>query len=810
MRRIGTLGAQFGDAMWTLDNTTPLALELHELLGEMRDARRCGRRDGGQLARARARARVDDVRFRVAALTNVTRDHLDFHGTLEAYAAAKRRSSKRAAVGDLNVDDPLGRHGRRSSGASASGRTGSASCRRACGRRRARPARQQLYARRSALQPAPAGPLQRLQRACGDRRRAALRHRRSRQRERACRDRTGAGTDGDASRRAASTSSSTTRTRPTRWPTCCARCARPRTARLIAVFGCGGDRDRGKRAEMGASRPRWPTASIVTSDNPRSEEPAAIVEDILAGIDEREAVGVELDRRAAIQRAIGEAQRRRQSSWPAKATKPTRSSARRVGHFDDRDEVRGALPRARRQDDRRAGRRDRRSGARVLSGASFRRGRSRSRPTRARSNPARRSSRCAASSFDGHDFAAQAAARGAAALVVADAAVVPTGVPALVVADTTSRCSPSHGWRALVRAQRSRRSPAAPGRRRPKLFCASCSNALPIGALRPRRQREQRDRRRKLLLGLERRRRRARRRDGCAPLRRYRAAGARRAARRRDPHQRRRRAPRDHGLARAARGDEVGALCDWRAPVLNADDAVSRRRAPTLGERVEWFATRASGDAAHEPAGARQTLLVGRERLVVHEPGGSRTFAIACDVPGDHNLANLAAAVAGALALGVPAERVAAAIPGLVLPRGPLRARAHRRFRGDLRRVQRVDERHARDARRVRARRRRGGSRCSAGWRSSGTTRPQCTSESARPRPRRAWTGCWPAASLRPSSHAARALPVFRPNARALRHERRGDRAGCASDAPGDVVLLKGSRSYKLEEIVEGLRAVYA
>ncbi len=73
-------------------------------------------------------------------------------------------------------------------------------------------------------------------------------------------------------------------------------------AQLIAVFGCGGDRDRGKRPLMGEIASRLADRVIVTSDNPRSENPDAIVEEILAGA----GAGVEheVDRRAAIGRAI--------------------------------------------------------------------------------------------------------------------------------------------------------------------------------------------------------------------------------------------------------------------------------------------------------------------------------------------------------------------------------------------------------------------------------------------------------------------------------------------------------------------------
>ena len=75
---------------------------------------------------------------------------------------------------------------------------------------------------------------------------------------------------------------------------------------LAVVFGCGGDRDRGKRPEMGTVAARLADRIYVTSDNPRGEEPRAIADEIIAGIGSREHV-VELDRRHAIERAIAEA-----------------------------------------------------------------------------------------------------------------------------------------------------------------------------------------------------------------------------------------------------------------------------------------------------------------------------------------------------------------------------------------------------------------------------------------------------------------------------------------------------------------------
>jgi UDP-N-acetylmuramoyl-L-alanyl-D-glutamate--2,6-diaminopimelate ligase len=78
--------------------------------------------------------------------------------------------------------------------------------------------------------------------------------------------------------------------------------------RLIVVFGAGGDRDRAKRPLMGAIAAQLADVAVVTSDNPRSEEPGAIIEAILSGIntegDARVEVMVEPDRRAAIARAL--------------------------------------------------------------------------------------------------------------------------------------------------------------------------------------------------------------------------------------------------------------------------------------------------------------------------------------------------------------------------------------------------------------------------------------------------------------------------------------------------------------------------
>ncbi len=74
--------------------------------------------------------------------------------------------------------------------------------------------------------------------------------------------------------------------------------------RLIVVFGAGGDRDKGKRPLMGAVASKYADTVIVTSDNPRTEKPDAIIADITGGIARKEGVEVIPDRSAAIERAI--------------------------------------------------------------------------------------------------------------------------------------------------------------------------------------------------------------------------------------------------------------------------------------------------------------------------------------------------------------------------------------------------------------------------------------------------------------------------------------------------------------------------
>ncbi len=73
---------------------------------------------------------------------------------------------------------------------------------------------------------------------------------------------------------------------------------------IVVVFGAGGDRDRSKRAKMGFMASKYAKKIIVTSDNPRSEDPQKIIEDILQGIKNQKSIIVEADRKEALKKAL--------------------------------------------------------------------------------------------------------------------------------------------------------------------------------------------------------------------------------------------------------------------------------------------------------------------------------------------------------------------------------------------------------------------------------------------------------------------------------------------------------------------------
>jgi UDP-N-acetylmuramoyl-L-alanyl-D-glutamate--2,6-diaminopimelate ligase len=112
--------------------------------------------------------------------------------------------------------------------------------------------------------------------------------------------------------------------------------------RVICVFGCGGDRDRGKRPLMGRIATELADLAIVTSDNPRSEEPDAIIAEILDGAGDAE---VESDRREAIARAVAAAGEGDVVVIAGKGHEQGQQFADRTIPFDDREVAREALRR---------------------------------------------------------------------------------------------------------------------------------------------------------------------------------------------------------------------------------------------------------------------------------------------------------------------------------------------------------------------------------------------------------------------------------------------------------------------------------
>ena len=110
---------------------------------------------------------------------------------------------------------------------------------------------------------------------------------------------------------------------------------------MLCVFGCGGDRDVGKRPLMGRIASELADFPILTSDNPRSEDPAAIAQAVLAGMSGEPEV--ELDRGAAIARAIELAEPGDVVVIAGKGHERGQEIAGRVVPFDDRDVASEAL-----------------------------------------------------------------------------------------------------------------------------------------------------------------------------------------------------------------------------------------------------------------------------------------------------------------------------------------------------------------------------------------------------------------------------------------------------------------------------------
>ncbi len=327
---IGTLGAGLFGEVRPTGFTTPLVLQLHELIDELHDA-------GAQAlamevsSHALDQGRVDGVHFDVAAFTNLSRDHLDYHGDMAGYGAAKARlflwPGLRAAA--INLDDAHGRALRdalprdiRAIGLSSRGNPDA--------ELRAESLRfdtagigfdlvardvandaadEQRHAVRSPLLGrfnvdnllAVAGTLL----ALGDTPADIAQVLSQLQPVHGRMNRLGGELPADG-RRLPLVVIDYAHT-PDALEQALVSLRVHADAQLVCVFGCGGERDRGKRPQMASIAQTHADVVIVTDDNPRREDGDAIVAEILAGFMDAAAVIVQRDRAAAIARAVGEA-----------------------------------------------------------------------------------------------------------------------------------------------------------------------------------------------------------------------------------------------------------------------------------------------------------------------------------------------------------------------------------------------------------------------------------------------------------------------------------------------------------------------
>jgi len=345
---IGTVGHIIGGVAQSASVTTPGSLEIARLMAHMRDSgdRSCVMEVSSH---ALSMARVDAVRFDVGLFTNISQDHLDHHGTMEEYLECKLRlfdllkSNGTAIVGtyanghpdvagaltfgteendDFRISDiRVWRKGTRfhlkNAGAIIPVNL------RAPGRFNAYNAAGAVAAA-AALGVDPVSAAESLSGFPGVPGRFEVVDR---------------GQDFLVAVDYAHTPDALERV--------LRQGAELKSGRLISVFGAGGDRDRGKRPLMGGIASGISDLTIVTSDNPRTEDPGAIITDILSGIpQEKLKVGevlVEPDRRKAIRTAIGMAAEGDVIVIAGKGHEDYQILGRKKVHFDDREEAAAAL-----------------------------------------------------------------------------------------------------------------------------------------------------------------------------------------------------------------------------------------------------------------------------------------------------------------------------------------------------------------------------------------------------------------------------------------------------------------------------------
>lgn len=364
---VGTLGYRFADLDLPPTHTSPEADELTRIAAAMR-ARGATHLVAEVSSIALAAKRADAVRFRVAAFTNLTQDHLDYHGTMEAYAEAKARLFIDLAPGAaaINVDDPFGLELVRRVAPRGGPREvplARFSAKLGASREDTDVAPVALSVTRAGIQMAartPRGQVELRSPLLGAHNVSNLLTALS----------IASLLDLDLAAAAEALSG------PIQVPGRLERCDDPALddiavlvdyahtpdalervlrsvrglgrGRTLCVFGCGGDRDPLKRPLMGEVVGRGADVAFVTNDNPRSEDPKAIVDAILPGLSGgRAAVTVELDRHVAIERAVLEAAPGDVVLIAGKGHEPYQIIGATRLSFDDREEARRALAKRR-------------------------------------------------------------------------------------------------------------------------------------------------------------------------------------------------------------------------------------------------------------------------------------------------------------------------------------------------------------------------------------------------------------------------------------------------------------------------------
>jgi UDP-N-acetylmuramoyl-L-alanyl-D-glutamate--2,6-diaminopimelate ligase len=335
---IGTTGIRVDGRPEGYDRTTPEAPDLHRLLASMRE-RGVGAVAMEVSSHGLDQRRVGGMRFGCSIFTNLSQDHLDYHGTLEAYFAAKAmlftpEMSERAA---LNHDSPEGRSLLRDDvpaltygvgeGADVRGTDVDATAQGVTFRVGSLEVRSPLrgsFNVHNCLAALAASRQVGIDDAATVRGIASLRGVPGRM------EPVETGQPFQVLVDYAHTPDSLENV---------LRAARPLAGdgRVIVVFGCGGDRDRAKRPMMGEAATRLADVTVITSDNPRSEAPEAIIAEIEPGA--RRGGGryvIEADRRAAIRAALGDAAPGDVVVIAGKGHETGQEFADRMVPFDDR------------------------------------------------------------------------------------------------------------------------------------------------------------------------------------------------------------------------------------------------------------------------------------------------------------------------------------------------------------------------------------------------------------------------------------------------------------------------------------------